>query len=260
VSSSLARNIDLGTSKSAVDTGGSREISLSVHGMICGSCVGHVQEVLKAIPGVETAEVTLASGSARVRYNPARATLEALKEAVTRAGYTADELSTNTETGLSREKAVDGSRPIPRLPVVIGLVAAMALAGIYLGIVTVAQSWDHAVELFTTDWYFVLGIIVGFGTQVGLFTYIRTSILAPGRTGSTVAVTGAGTGTSTVSMMACCAHHLTDVLPLVGLSGAAIFLTDYRVPFMVLGIATNVVGIVVMLRLIRKLRSGACHT
>lgn len=176
-----------------------------------------------------------------------------------KAGYVVNEISSNSEIGLPQQEAGLVLRSFPRLPIAVGLTAAIALAGIYLGIVTVAQSWDHAVELFITDWYFVLAITAGFGTQVGLFTYIRTDILTRGQTGSTVAVTGAGTGTSTVSMLACCAHHLTDVLPLVGLSGAAIFLTDYRVPFMVLGIATNVVGIVVMLRLIRKLRARACH-
>ena len=59
-------------------------------------------------------------------------------------------------------------------------------------------------------------------------------------------------------MLACCAHHASDVLPLIGLSGAALFLTDYRVPFMVLGIATNLVGIVVMLRQMRKHGAVAC--
>lgn len=144
-----------------------------------------------------------------------------------------------------------------RLPVVIGVMGALTLAGLYMGVLTLVQSWDHAVELFTTDWYFLLAIIVGFGVQVGLFTYVRTSLRSSYNAGST-ALAGAGAGTSTVSMVACCAHHLTDVLPLVGVSGAAIFLADYRTPLMVLAIAINAAGIVVMLRLIDKIRRHAC--
>ena len=34
--------------------------------------------------------------------------------------------------------------------------------------------------------------------------------------------------TATAGMIACCAHHLADLLPFVGLAGAATFLYDYR--------------------------------
>ena len=55
-------------------------------------------------------------------------------------------------------------------------------------------------------------------------------------------------------MLACCAHHLTDVLPILGLSSAAIFLNLYKTPLLWLGIGMNLVGIVYMLRKIREQR------
>jgi len=67
--------------------------------------------------------------------------------------------------------------------------------------------------------------------------------------GTAAAATATGTGTSTVAMVACCAHHVTDALPVLGLSGAAIFLNDYRIPFMAAGLAVNALGVVYMLRL-----------
>jgi len=147
------------------------------------------------------------------------------------------------------------SRPIPMKPVAAGVIAAALLAGVYVALVGVLQDFNHAIELIIGDWYFVIPIVMGFGVQVGLFVYIHT-VLHPHRgTRSTTAVAGAGTGTSTVAMIACCAHHLTDVLPILGFSGAALFLNDYRGPFMALGIATNVAGIVMMIRLIRKSHS-----
>lgn len=60
-----------------------------------------------------------------------------------------------------------------------------------------------------------------------------------------------GTATSTTSMVACCLHHLSEVLPIIGLSGAAVFFTTYKVPVIVIGLATNGLGIGLMVRAIR---------
>jgi hypothetical protein len=46
-------------------------------------------------------------------------------------------------------------------------------------------------------------------------------------------------------MLACCAHHLVDVLPLVGLSAASAMLSDYRGPLLALSLGTNALGIAV---------------
>ena len=71
-----------------------------------------------------------------------------------------------------------------------------------------------------------------------------------------VALAGTGTATSSISMVACCAHHLADVLPIVGLSGLAVFLVEFRTPLVLFGLATNALGIVVMLRELRRVTGG----
>ena len=58
---------------------------------------------------------------------------------------------------------------------------------------------------------------------------------------------GTSGGTSATAMVACCIHHVTDVLPILGLSAAAGFLARYQHPFMLLGLAMNLMGIGVML-------------
>lgn len=68
---------------------------------------------------------------------------------------------------------------------------------------------------------------------------------------------GAGGTTSTIAMVACCAHHVTDVLPIIGLTAAASFLAKYRLAFMKFGLSTTVVGIVVMLFILFKERRNA---
>lgn len=138
------------------------------------------------------------------------------------------------------------------LSLAFGALGAAALIGLYLGLVTWAQGADHALELLWGDRIFVGLISAGFGTQVGLFTYLRLLQRAMAR--ESVALAGAGTAASSVSMVACCAHHLADVLPIVGLSGLAVFLVELRTPLMLLGIATNLVGIAVMLRQLRRIR------
>jgi len=157
---------------------------------------------------------------------------------------------------------------VPRLrwPLATGLIGAFGLATLYLGIVTLAESWEHALGLFREDAPFVVPLILGFGTQIGLFTYIKRGLHLPEGTHTAGALAGTAGGTSTLAMVACCAHHVTDVLPLIGLSAAAAFLVEYKTWFLALGLATNIVGIIVMLRLLHLGRhratlqtQEACH-
>ncbi len=137
-----------------------------------------------------------------------------------------------------------------RLPILIGILGALALFALYLTIVTLAQGWRHAIELFEQDAWLVIPIMTGFGIQVGLYTYLRGVLRRSSR--SSKVMMGAGGGTSTAAMVACCVHHVADVLPLLGLSAAASFLAAYKIPFMLIGLAMNVIGIVVIVRAIRK--------
>lgn len=61
-------------------------------------------------------------------------------------------------------------------------------------------------------------------------------------------------------MVACCAHHAADIAPLLGASAAAVFLTTYRVPIMLIGIAVNAVGVAVAAHRLRQLPAPARHT
>ncbi len=63
------------------------EVTLAVTGMTCGGCVASVQRVLTAIPGVQSAEVSLDPGRARVVFDPARTDRAALVQAITAAGF-----------------------------------------------------------------------------------------------------------------------------------------------------------------------------
>ena len=64
-----------------------QDITLSITGMTCGGCVNSVQKVLTAVPGVQSVEVTLTPGQARVLVDPARVDRAALVQAIVDAGF-----------------------------------------------------------------------------------------------------------------------------------------------------------------------------
>ena len=63
------------------------EADFSVGGMDCASCVAHVENALRAAPGVESYRVNLARGRASVRFDPARTSPQQLAAVVTDVGY-----------------------------------------------------------------------------------------------------------------------------------------------------------------------------
>ena len=130
-----------------------------------------------------------------------------------------------------------------------GAAASAALTAFYGAVVWGASgSLRHLVDQARADWYFLVLIVGGFGVQVALVSELRRRH----RLQHAAAVAGgAGMGASTAGMVACCAHHLADLAPFIGATGAATFLTDYRIPFMVVGIGVNAVGVAIAARRLR---------
>ncbi len=134
------------------------------------------------------------------------------------------------------------------IPLATFLLGSVFIASFYLGILTWAQGWDYASSQFARDRWYVIPIILGFGVQAALYSVLRFRLFIPvASTGHAGSMMGASGGTSATAMVACCIHHVTDVLPILGLSAAASFLTRYQRPFMLTGLAMNLIGIGVML-------------
>lgn len=112
---------------------------------------------------------------------------------------------------------------------------------------------NHPIQQFIEFKYWITALVLGFGIQFGLYWYARSGIHLSGNTTKVAVTTGATT--STVSMVACCAHHIFDILPLLGLSVAALFLSKYQIHFFVLGIISNLIGIYIMLHIIKYNRT-----
>ncbi len=131
---------------------------------------------------------------------------------------------------------------------VVGILASLSLTAFYFLVMflftgSLSAAISQMRELFI--WFFLL--VIGFGTQFGLFTYLKTLVKSAPMT-----MTAANTGMSGVSMVACCAHHLTEVLPLLGLAGLSLFLTRYQVWLIGVGIVSNFIGIIYISSQIKK--------
>ena len=213
-----------------------RRARYAVRGMTCAACVRQVERALDTVPGVAVARVDLASGTATVEGD--FVSFERLRAAVEDAGY---------------DLVLAGPLPAVRMallrPFVIGPLASLALLGVYLGLIALAEGWDHALQQFEQDRPFVLALVAGFGAQAGLFATLRACRgVGPGM--------AASTGTSTAAMLACCAHYLADVLPILGVSAAAAFLATFKAELLWLGVLMNLGGIGYMLWQLRARRAG----
>ncbi len=61
--------------------------TIKVQGMTCNHCVMRVAKALKAVPGVQDAQVDLQKAEAIVTYDDAKVPREKLSSAIVEAGY-----------------------------------------------------------------------------------------------------------------------------------------------------------------------------
>jgi hypothetical protein len=154
---------------------------------------------------------------------------------------------------MSNETATKRARLL--WPIGAGLAGMIFLTAVYFTIVSLAESPGHALQLFWSDRAIVFPIVLGFGIQAALYTILKKRLYVPvTSTGASTPLMGAGGATSTVAMVACCLHHATDALPILGLTAAATFLAQYRTAFMLVGLGTTMLGIAVMLFILLRER------
>jgi hypothetical protein len=118
----------------------------------------------------------------------------------------------------------------------------------YTALLSILNSPVHAWDEFAKMWYWITAIALGFGLQIGMYAHIKITLKHREGTGA-VAASG---GMSGAAMAACCAHHLSEVLPLLGLAALSTFLVRYQSAFLAVGLASNIIGIIIMLTHIKK--------
>jgi P-type Cu+ transporter len=121
-----------------------------------------------------------------------------------------------------------------------GVAAFAVLLAVYFGLVGLVSGWAYTVEQFAMYWPFLTALAAGFGIQMGLYTYLKRLVAHPSASRGVVAVSGT---TSTAAMISCCAHYLTNILPVLGATGLVTIAAQYQVQFFWVGLAFNLAGI-----------------
>jgi hypothetical protein len=134
---------------------------------------------------------------------------------------------------------------------IAGIVSSFVLLLFYFALVSLLESFEHAVQSFVNTWFLMSLLIAGFGFQIFLFTYIRQVTKLKRIAGISSRNTVATGGVSTVSMVACCAHHFIEIIPILGVSALAIFLTEFQIWFIVLAVLSNFLGVMLMFKIIK---------
>lgn len=125
--------------------------------------------------------------------------------------------------------------------IIYGFIGMAALLTVYFSVVSLISGWPFALSQFNQFWYFIVSLAVGFGIQIGLYTYLKNVIHQKNGSDGVLAVSGT---TSTAAMISCCAHYLANILPIIGAVGIIGFISQYQVELFWVGLAFNIFGII----------------
>lgn len=138
-------------------------------------------------------------------------------------------------------------------PILFGISAGALLLVLYFTVMAITQtSLSVAFRQLYSLRFWVIPLVITFGIQVGVYMYIKDCNRKQ-MVGSKQ--TAVSTAASSTAMLACCAHHVVDILPIIGLSVFATFLAKYQVWFFGLGIISNLVGIGILMLQLKKARA-----
>jgi len=122
-----------------------------------------------------------------------------------------------------------------------GLAASALLLAFYFIVASLLGGISFALDNFVKLWYWMIPLVIGFGVQIGMFFYVKDEMHK-----KATAQAAASTGVSATSMVACCAHHIADIAPFLGITALGLFLTKYQSTFLLMGVFSNILGITYM--------------
>lgn len=158
-----------------------------------------------------------------------------------------------TKTNQSQEVVVVENNTLIK-PIEYFVFGVVVLLFLYLFLMRLTTgSFEIAVSQFIYYKFWIITLAIGFGIQLGLFKLLKIKHMSSDSTSKVAKTTGA---TSTATMVACCAHHAVDVLPIVGASALASVLGAYTKELFAIGIIFNLFGIGYMLKQLKGLNYG----
>jgi P-type Cu+ transporter len=168
-------------------------LDLPIAGMDCAECARHVEQGLRAVPGVQDATVLLAAERATVRLDPTVATRELLEQAVARAGY---RVRPETPVATAAETTTDQTSPVQQAGQwftwgVLGLVAVIVIVaaigerfGVFDDVLARVPWWVPAAAIVGGGWGVFRGVIqAALRRQVTSHTVMTVGVLAAAAVG-----------------------------------------------------------------------------
>jgi cation transport ATPase len=229
--------------------------NFQITGMTCQACASRVEGSVSSLKGVKKASVDFFQNNLKVEFNHIDLKLKQIISAVTKLGYQAAEQSHTEKNELKGNIAVSKTElnhQLVFLPIIFGFIGIITISGLYILILSVLNNLDYAWSqfLFLANW--MVPLVIGFGIQVGMFSYMRrfARLAKSGKLSGAPVVASAGI--STGSMIACCLHHVVDFLPFLGLSAVAIFASQFQSFLLAVGIVSNLIGITFIFYTIQK--------
>lgn len=132
------------------------------------------------------------------------------------------------------------SKHIGFKPFLVGVLASLVLLAVYLLSLLLISGWEFTRESFAEFGHYVIALALGFGLQVGLYTYLKQVTRHTRDAGQVVAVSGA---TSGGAMIACCTHYLVNVVPVIGATGFIALVAQYQIELFWVGLVFNFAGL-----------------
>ncbi len=161
-------------------------VTVYVRGMTCAACVGHVTDALLSVPGVEKAEVSLATNSANLSYSTSHTDLLALAAAVSDAGYSLDasslaDANSGSDTVSDHGRRSDTARAALRQTGIKAL-ASVAVAAIIM-LTMAVRSW-LSTDALADPWMNVFFLLLATPVQLWLASDFYRSAWGAARHGT----------------------------------------------------------------------------
>ncbi len=143
-----------------------------------------------------------------------------------------------------------------RNPFIFGMGIGILVVLFNISVASLAEgSLKSGYEVLVSNGVFTYLIPLAVSVQMGLFRYHR-NLTAEKKLCGSEKVGVAGSATSSLTMIACCLHHVSDLLPTVGfIVATSSFLIQYKNIIFIIGLSANAAGSAYIARAILKDRA-----
>lgn len=154
---------------------------------------------------------------------------------------------------------MSGIKSLFKNPYVFGGSIGILVILFNISIASLAEgSIEKGYQVYLSNGIFIYLIPLAVGIQMGLFRYHRN--ITTGNIAGSEKMGMAGSATSSLTMVACCLHHVSDLLPAVGfILATSSFLIQYKDAIITIGLMANVIGSAYIAKAILKDKAIIAH-